>query len=719
MRFRLNSFIFALIFLVAGCISDKTELRSLTTNTVMLTVGAAPGAFDRIILSGNDVNGSNAFAKFYTSAPGQVELELVPSGWTFYAIAYNGGNLIGCGDVVVNNQKTKKFATLNLSLESCADSHFLGPDPTLNQANLPAVSWSPTQLEFCETVGRVTSSNDICTDLLTDGSRKAGRGNIGSYKFTLMEYERSGTTVNVTGPGSASACQLGRTTDVTSLRNLSSTFLTNILPAGNGTTTPFYVKMELYPDELCAATPNIVNLYHGVVSDSTDAKYVTKAGAPSSRKLYVKYDGDGVCQGTQLSTDFAGGNGNLSTPYLICNATQLFKIFPLAPAAYVSMASAHYKLQSDIDLSAITVGAGGNTHPAWEGCVAPGSNFMPIGTSAACVITAVNNGSFDGAGKKISGLKISSSGTRSGLYGEITNISFEIRRLHLDSAQITNTNLAAPFTGAFLGLGYNFKLTELTLTNSSITGKSGTGGFVGQMQGGSIRHAKGSNNSVTGVGDTGGIIGRGIWSGTATTKIYDSYTSGTVVGTSNSVGGIAGTFGTATFYSEIQSSRFKGNVQGPNSAGGLVGTGQSLRIENSYAHAKVITTQAVALTNQGGLIGSHQSRLLTTGIFTSYYYNFLGMDLGWSCLAGTACRIGNVVGNTGDYISSDYDTAVYANTLSTMGFNTLYVGQPQTDASFYLAYPGWLNGATDITGNFSTLYWNFVNGQLPSLLIEE
>ena len=719
MRARLNFLFFCLIFLVAGCISDKTELRSLTTNTVMLTLGTPSGPFSRIILSGNDANGTNAFAKFYTSLPGQVELELIPSGWTFYAVAYNGAILVGCGKVVVNNQKTKKFANLNFSLENCADSDFVGPDPTLNQSSFPAVSWSPTQLEFCESVGDISSHFDICTDLLTDGSRKSGRGNIGSFKFTLMEYERSGTNVNVTGAGIVSACQSGRTTDLASLRNLSPTFLTTYLPAGDGATTPFYVKMELYPDDVCGATPKVVNLYHGVVSDSSDARFVTKPGAPSSRKLYVKYDGDGVCQGTQLATTFAAGTGSLTNPYLICNASQLWNIFPAAPAAYVTMANAHYKLQSDIDLSAITVGAGGNTHPAWEGCVAPGSNFMPIGTSDACVITAINNGSFDGGGKKISGLKISTSGTRAGFYSEVTISSFELRRLHLENAQITNTSLAAPFTGAFLGVGYNFKLTDLTLTNSSITGKSGTGGFVGQMQGGSIRRAKGESNTVSGTGDTGGIIGRGIWSGTDTTKIYDSYTSGTVVGTANNVGGIAGTFGSATFYSEIQSTRFKGNVQGPNSVGGLVGTGQSLRIENAYAQAKVITTQVAASTNQGGLIGSHQSRLNGTGIFTSYYYNYLGMDLGWSCIAGTACRIGNVVGNTGDYVASDYDSAVYANTLSVMGFNTLYVGQPQSDASFYLAYPGWLNGGTDITSSFLAFYWNFVNGQLPTLVIED
>ena len=86
-----------------------------------------------------------------------------------------------------------------------------------------------------------------------------------------------------------------------------------------------------------------------------------------------------------VSAQFSGGDGSVSTPYIITTAEQLAQLATYVNEGVTNHSSKHYKLGNDINLSAYQSGDG----------------WTPIGISGYCFL-----GVFDGNNKKILGLKI-------------------------------------------------------------------------------------------------------------------------------------------------------------------------------------------------------------------------------------------------------------------------------------------------------------------------
>ena len=150
----------------------------------------------------------------------------------------------------------------------------------------------------------------------------------------------------------------------------------------------------------------------------------------------------------------------------------------------------------------------------------------------------------------------------------------------------TNAN---PFNGSFDGLGH-------TISNLSITRNMYYVGLFGEVGStGIVRNTGMLGGSVHGGGYYDGILaGRNFGS------ISDSYTTGSLTGTSNSIGGlVGGNNGT------VSNSYSTATIGGANNTGGLVGINYG-SISNSYATGAVAGGYDV-----GGLLGFNRSGTAT------------------------------------------------------------------------------------------------------------
>ncbi|HJJ42050.1 MAG TPA: InlB B-repeat-containing protein, partial [Methanocorpusculum sp.] len=219
-----------------------------------------------------------------------------------------------------------------------------------------------------------------------------------------------------------------------------------------------------------------------------------------------------------------------------------------------------------------------------------GHDWTPIGNDGEHKFL----GTFDGKGHTISNLKIdNSTGDYQGLFGVVGYTQSDV--------------------------GHHANITNVTLTNVSITGKSYVGGLVGHyINLGSNSYI--TNCSVTGkVSGTsyiGGLIGYAELRNPGTTTISNSYASGVTsngIGTSNyggntitAAGGLIGFMLSSNNISTNITNCYAENadVNGISSVGGLIGfmhpntNESSTTISNCYASGKVNGT-----TCSGGLIG--------------------------------------------------------------------------------------------------------------------
>ncbi|MBI1203511.1 MAG: filamentous hemagglutinin N-terminal domain-containing protein, partial [Rhodopseudomonas sp.] len=296
---------------------------------------------------------------------------------------------------------------------------------------------------------------------------------------------------------------------------------------------------------------------------------------------------------------------NQTTPYLGINpgpvflasdSTRLYQ--PISNVnqlqAISNNLSGNYLLISDIDASATA---------AWNN----GAGFAPLGTFT---------GNFNGLGHVVSDLTI---------YRPSTD-----------------------YVGLFSNVDFGATVSNIVLTDVSVTGHADVGGLAGfsrgAISGASVSGIVTGAASSTAYG-TGGLIG---YSGYLST-IANSSSSATVSG-GNSVGGLVGDMQGIT----ISNSYASGSVHAAYSfAGGLVGYGNingqsTLTISNSYATGSVNGSTVGGLIGGADVYGGYQSLLQLSNV--------------WSSGAVTGTTTGGVLGQIG--IAGTYN-GVYWDTTTT------------------------------------------------------
>ena len=225
---------------------------------------------------------------------------------------------------------------------------------------------------------------------------------------------------------------------------------------------------------------------------------------------------------------------------------------------------------------------------------------------------------FDGNSYTISNLMINrSSPYAMGLFGYVRDQSKIVNVGLLNvNVNLRNTGVGNNYAGGLVG--YNYRAS---IINSYVTGSvSGTGyqvdvgGLVGFLEVGTITNSFVAG-TISGGGshtDVGGLVGQNLYGG----RITNSYATGSVSGTGyrTDVGGLVGwnlSRGTITnSYAAVA-------ISGPGFVGGLIGSGVSRGITNSYWDRQ-ISGRATVRGGEGKTTVQLQSSTSATGIYSSW-----------------------------------------------------------------------------------------------------
>ena len=229
--------------------------------------------------------------------------------------------------------------------------------------------------------------------------------------------------------------------------------------------------------------------------------------------------------------------------------------------------AAHYRLIDDIDLRGYS----------WE----------PIGTP-----NAKFTGTFDGYGHFIQNLTIEKPASDGvGLFG------------YMDST----------------------KISDLSLINANVTGKSTVGGIAGEINSGLIVNCSLESCEITGVDNIGGIVGGGSGS------LSGAHIAHSIIcGTGSYVGAVSGR---ASLWDGINNSVvFDCRITGKDYVGGVAGRASPIKL------CSVVNSEISGNSYVGGIAssGSVEKCVVQNSI-----------------IQGTANVIGGIVGNSGDYMVID------------------------------------------------------------------
>ena len=212
-------------------------------------------------------------------------------------------------------------------------------------------------------------------------------------------------------------------------------------------------------------------------------------------------------------------------------------------------------------------------------------------------------GTFDGNGKTISNLYINATSDYTGFFGYAEKGS--IKNITFDNAKVKSTgNL---YTGILAGFEELCIIENIkTLANCSVEGKDYVGGIAGRASG-DIGNCE-NHAMAKGAFSVGGIVGAYMESGKS---IISCANYGVVTGTGNSVGGIAGNFGSGT----IQNCANYGDITGADFVGNLIGDGYICNLNNVLGTGNVTATSA---DRAGLLVGNIDNSSSTTSGILAY-----------------------------------------------------------------------------------------------------
>ena len=330
---------------------------------------------------------------------------------------------------------------------------------------------------------------------------------------------------------------------------------------------------------------------YGALWDSRTAKYLIKENSGNGdgddfkityevtkgTTYYIgarEYDGDAIVGEVTLNVKMIGnqppagvtGNGTEAEPFILKTADHLawFRDY-----VNVGKTSACAKIADDveeIDMSTVC-------HEADAEKQVAELSWTPIGSKKY-------QGTFDGNGKTIRNLFISSTSNEIGFFGCAADC--RIKNITFDNAKVKgNDNCSTGILAGYAGscVIENIKTTE----NCSVEGKEETGGIAGRANG-NISNCE-NHAIVNGSYYGGGIVGICFDSGNSITSCANY---GEITGTEDFVGGIIGYFGEGS----LQNSANYGNITGDARVGNLIGYANICNINNVLGIGNITANHA-------------------------------------------------------------------------------------------------------------------------------
>ena len=328
---------------------------------------------------------------------------------------------------------------------------------------------------------------------------------------------------------------------------------------------------------------------YGALWDSRTAKYLIKKddGNGDDFKItyevkkgttyYIgarEYDGDAIKGNVTLNVKIIGnqppagvtGNGTEAEPFILKTADHLawFRDY-----VNVGKTSACAKIADDveeIDMSSVC-------HEADAEKQVAELSWTPIGSKKY-------QGTFDGNGKTIRNLFISSTSNEIGFFGCAADC--RIKNITFDNAKVKGNDNCS--TGILAGYAGSCVIENIKTTgNCSVEGQYETGGIAGRANG-NISNCE-NHAIVNGLHSVGGIVGICFDSGNSITSCANY---GEITGTEDFVGGIIGYFGEGS----LQNSANNGNITGDARVGNLIGYANICNINNVLGIGNITANHA-------------------------------------------------------------------------------------------------------------------------------
>ena len=328
---------------------------------------------------------------------------------------------------------------------------------------------------------------------------------------------------------------------------------------------------------------------YGALWDSRTAKYLIKKddGNGDDFKItyevkkgttyYIgarEYDGDAIKGNVTLNVKIIGnqppagvtGNGTDAEPFILKTADHLawFRDY-----VNVGKTSACAKIADDveeIDMSSVC-------HEADAEKQVAELSWTPIGSKKY-------QGTFDGNGKTIRNLFISSTSNEIGFFGCAADC--RIKNITFDNAKVKGNENCS--TGILAGYAGSCVIENIKTTgNCSVEGKEETGGIAGRANG-NISNCE-NHAIVNGSYYVGGIVGICFDSENSITSCANY---GAITGTEDFVGGIIGYFGEGS----LQNSANNGNISGKARVGNLIGYANICNINNVLGIGNITANHA-------------------------------------------------------------------------------------------------------------------------------
>ena len=300
---------------------------------------------------------------------------------------------------------------------------------------------------------------------------------------------------------------------------------------------------------------------------------------------------------TNYANSFAGGNGSKESPYQISNPRELARLAYLVNEEDLDTTNMYFELTDDVDLEGFDADNDNSN-----------GNWIPIGYNGNSF-----NGLFDGNNYTISNLGINSNFSNNGLFGIVSNATFN--NLNLNNIVIN----AVGNIGALIGKVNNsvniknVNISDLDVSYTDTSTRTCVGGIIGFTSGPAnsaviISDSKVGNESNLETilvpqslnSNTGGIIGCAQNNIDITkSKVYSNILNG---GYSTSSGGFVGKFGSDNSNLNIENSEFKGDISGYITGGvigHIVGNNSDININNFIKYGDINGTYYT-----GGIVGS-------------------------------------------------------------------------------------------------------------------
>lgn len=368
---------------------------------------------------------------------------------------------------------------------------------------------------------------------------------------------------------------------------------------------------------------------YGALWDSRTAKYLIKKGSGNGWDFKITYevkkgttyyigaredDGDAIEGEVTLNVKLISyqpptgvtGKGTEAEPFILKTADHLAWFRDYVNAGKTSACA---KIADDveaIDMSTVC-------HKADAEKQVAELSWTPIGSKKY-------QGTFDGNGKTIRNLFISSTSNEIGFFGCAADC--RIKNITFDNAKVKGNDNCS--TGILAGYAGSCVIENIKTTEScSVEGKEETGGIAGRANG-NISNCE-NHAIVNGFYYVGGIVGICFDSGNSITSCANY---GEITGTEHFVGGIIGYFGEGS----LQNSVNNGNISGNARIGNLIGFANICNINNVLGIGNITANHA----DCNGLIVGYIADASSSASGILAYNSSAKMTIGGTELTGDA-----------------------------------------------------------------------------------